>query len=166
MSGTSERLKLPYIAPGQAQKEMTHNEALALVDTLVQPVVQAVAPAAVPVSPALGQCWIVGTGATGVWAGYDGALACWTSGGWRFVAAFEGMSVWSLADKMTVMRGAANWVIGHINAKMIRINDVPVLTVQQPAIAAPGGGTVIDNESRSALTAILGALRVHGLIAP
>ena len=165
MTDISDRLALPLIAPGQAQKEMTHNEALALVDMFVQPVVRAVAPATVPANPMLGQCWIIGTGATGVWAGHDGALACWTSGGWCFVAAFEGMSVWSLADKMTVVRGAANWVIGHINAKMIRINDVPVLTVQQSAIAAPGGGAVIDSESRSALSAILGALRAHGLIA-
>ena len=113
MSGTSDRLKLPYIAPGQAQKEMTHNEALALVDTLVQPVVQAVAPAAIPANPVLGQCWIVGTGATGVWAGHDGALACWTSGGWRFVPAFEGMSVWSIADQMEAVRQSTVWVIGE-----------------------------------------------------
>ena len=164
MSGTSERLKLPYIAPGQAQKEMTHNEALALVDTLVQPVVQAVAPAAIPANPVLGQCWIIGTGATGVWAGHDGALACWTSGGWRFVPAFEGMLVWSIADQMEAVRQSMVWVIGEVNAHNIRINQIQVLGPRQPAIGTPSGGALVDTESRSAISAILGAMRTHGLI--
>ena len=75
MSETSDRLKFPLLASGQAQKEATHNEALALADMLMQPVVQSVAPASVPASPQPGQCWIIGTGATGAWAGHDGALA-------------------------------------------------------------------------------------------
>lgn len=165
MSDISDRLALPLIAPGQAQKEMTHNEALARLDIMVQPVVQAVAPPTVPATPALGQCWIVGVGAAGAWAGRDGALAAWTAGGWRFVAAFEGMTAWSIADAMVVMRRGAAWIIGEINARQIRIDDVRVLTVRQPAIATPAGGTVVDGESRAAITDILAVLRTHGLIA-
>ena len=33
------RFGLPLLAPGQAAKELTHNEALSLLDLLVQPVV-------------------------------------------------------------------------------------------------------------------------------
>jgi Protein of unknown function (DUF2793) len=165
MTDTSDRLALPLIAPGQAQKEMTHNEALARLDIMVQPVVQAVAPAFVPVSPTLGQCWIVGVGATGAWSGHDGALAAWTAGGWRFVTAFEGMTAWSIADAMIVIRRGATWLIGQVNAQQIRINNVPLLTVQQSAIATPAGGSLIDGESRAAIAAILSALRTHGLIA-
>jgi Protein of unknown function (DUF2793) len=164
MTDTSDRLALPLIAPGQAQKEMTHNEALARLDIMVQPVVQAVAPSAIPVNPALGQCWIVGGGATGVWAGRDGALAAWTLGGWRFVSPFEGMTAWSIADAMVVIRRGAGWSIGQVNAQQIRINNVPLLTVRQPAIATPSGGTVIDSESRTTIGAILATLRTHGLI--
>jgi hypothetical protein len=165
MTATSDRLALPLIAPGQAQKEMTHNEALARLDIMVQPVVQGVAPSAVPANPTLGQCWIVGVGATGAWAGRDGALAAWMAGGWRFVAPFEGMTAWSIADAMLAIRSGANWVIGQVNVQQIRINNVPLLTVRQPAIATPSSGTVVDSESRVAISAILGALRTHGLIA-
>jgi hypothetical protein len=165
MSDTSDRLALPLIAPGQAQKEMTHNEALTRLDIMVQPVVQAVAPPAVPATPALGQCWIVGIGASGAWAGRDGALATWTASGWRFVAAFEGMTAWSIADAMVVARRGAAWILGEVNAQQIRIDDVRVLTARQPAIVTPIGGTLVDGESRTAISQILVALRVHGLIA-
>jgi hypothetical protein len=165
MTETTERLALALIAPGQAQKEMTHNESLARLDIMVQPVVQAVAPASVPASPMLGQCWIVGVGASGAWLGRDGAIAAWTAGGWRFVTPFEGMTAWSDADAMVVIRRGTAWSIGEVNARQIRIDDVQLLTVRQPAIATPLGGTMIDGESRSAITAILGVLRTHGLIA-
>ena len=165
MTDMTDRIALALIAPGQAQKEMTHNEALARLDIMVQPVVQAVAPASVPASPVLGQCWIVGVGASGVWVGRDGALAAWTEGGWRFVTPFEGMTAWSIADAMVAIRRGATWSVGEVNARQIRINDVRLLTVQQSAIATPLGGTVIDGESRTAITNILGALRTHGLVA-
>lgn len=166
MSDNSDRLALPLIAPGQAQKEMTHNEALARLDIMVQPVVQAVAPPTVPANPGLGQCWIVGANAAGVWAGKAGSLAAWTAGGWRFVSPFEGMSAWSIADSMPVLRRDAAWVTGQVNAQEIRINNVRLLTAQLPPIANPSNGSVIDSESRTALIAILATLRTHGLIAP
>jgi Protein of unknown function (DUF2793) len=164
MTDITDRLALTLIAPGQAQKEMTHNEALARLDIMVQPVVQAIAPTSVPASPMLGQCWIVGVAATGAWLGRDDALAAWTAGGWRFITPFEGMAAWSIADAMQVIRRGTNWIIGEVNAQQVRINNVPVLTVRQPAIATPIGGSMIDGESRSAITNILGTLRTHGLI--
>lgn len=165
MTDTTNRLALPLIAAGQAQKEITHNEALSLVDMLAQPVVQSVAPAAVPVNPVLGACWIVGVGAGGVWAGYDGALACATAGGWRFASAFEGMSVWSLADQQVVNRSGGTWVIGTVNARKIQINGVQLLINRQPAIAGPSGGAVIDGEARATIASLLAMMRIHGLIA-
>ena len=37
---TTPRLNLPYIHSGQAQKEITHNEALTMLDVYINPVVQ------------------------------------------------------------------------------------------------------------------------------
>jgi hypothetical protein len=148
MSETTDRLALPMLAVAQAQKEMTHNEALALLDMAVQPVVQAVAPATVPATPATGQCWIVGPTATGAWNGQAGAIAAWTAGGWRFLAPFEGMTAWSLADQGPVRREAGAWRIA----------------ARQAAIATPVAGTTIDAESRAAIGAILSVLRANGAI--
>lgn len=166
MTDTTDRLSLPLLAAGQAQKEATHNEALALADMLVQPVIQSLAPATVPASPTSGQCWIIGTGATGAWAGHDGAIACWTSGGWRFAPAFPGMTVWNLANGLPVRRTATGWVEGESNATVYKVNNTQVLTSRQAAIANPIGGSVVDAEGRLAIANILAALRTHGLIAP
>lgn len=165
MTEQTPRLGFPLLASGQAQKEVTHNEALVLADALVQPVVQAVAPPAIPDTPLPGQCWIVGNGAGGAWAGQDNAIACWSEGGWRFVASCEGMSAWSLADALFAHRAESGWVLGQIEAATVRIGGKQVLGAQQAAIADPAGGPAADVEVRAAVAAILGALRTHGLIA-
>lgn len=165
MSETSDRLGLPFLAAGQAQKEVTHNEALALVDMLVQPVVRSLAPASVPSSPAEGECWVVGPAATGAWSGHEGELACWTGGGWRFAAMLEGMRVWSVADGLFARRTATDWDIGQEHADALFISGNQVVGERGEAIANPSGGSVVDSEVRAVVASILGALRGHGLIA-
>jgi hypothetical protein len=159
----SNRLKLPLLAAAQAQKEVTHNEALALADIAVQPVVQSVGPATVPTTPALGQCWIIGVLPTGAWAGHAGALAGWTSGGWRFVEPFEGMQAWSLADGVMVRRGAAAWDIGASTAASLSVGGQQVVGSRRPRVPVPTGGTTVDTQARAALAAIIAGLETHGL---
>lgn len=165
MTDMTPRLGFPLLSSGQAQKDVTHNEALVLADGLIQPVVQAVAPAAIPARPLPGQCWIVGNGAGGVWQGHDNAFACWTEGGWRFIATQEGMGAWSLADGVPARRADNGWIVGRVDVSAVRIAGKQVLGLQQPAVANPTGGSTIDAEVRVAVSAILAALRTHGLIA-
>lgn len=61
----TDRLALPLLAAGQAQKEITHNEALGQLDMLVQLIVVSADLSAPPASPAEGQCWIVASGGSG-----------------------------------------------------------------------------------------------------
>lgn len=163
MALQSDRLKLPLLAAAQAQKEVTHNEALALADIAIQAVVQAVAPATVPTSPSVGQCWIVGLAPTGAWTGQAGAIAGWTSGGWRFVAAFEGMRVWSIADSVMVRRGAAGWDIGGLTASSLSIGGQQVVGARRTRVPAPTGGATIDAQARAAIATLISGLEAHGL---
>jgi hypothetical protein len=163
MDGTA-RLALPLIAPGQAQKEMTHNEALALIDLAVQAGVTAARADAPPATPVIGECWIVGDAPEGAWAGQAGALAGWTAGGWRFVAPREGMSVWSAGDTMAWTFRAGLWRRGELRGLSLRVNGRQVVGAQAAAIAAPSGGATVDAEARATLSAVLAALRGHGLI--
>lgn len=165
MTSQTDRLRLPLLAAAQAQKEMTHNEALTLLDAVVQPVVVAVGTTTPPPSPTPGQGWIVGPAPTGNWAGNGGALAVWTAGGWRFVAAFEGMSVWSMADAMFFRRQGGAWLGGMLSGRTLSIDGLQVVGPRAAAIAAPSGGTTIDIQARSTVATILAALRTHGLIA-
>lgn len=144
----SARLALPYLHPGQAQKEMTHNAALAILDLAVQASVVAVGVNAPPPEPADGACWIVGDAPTGAWATHAGALAGWTVGGWRFVAPREGLTAWSVADAGLARFGEGEW---RLAARLPGIPDV-------------SGGTVIDGEARVAIADMLHVLRNHGLI--
>src|SRR3546814_14471192 len=88
---TTARFQLPLLAAAQAQKEVTHNEALTLLDALVQPVVEAGPQNSPPLAPAVGQCWLVGAAPTAEWSESAGTNATLTAGGWRFAAPFAGL---------------------------------------------------------------------------
>ncbi|HHG90653.1 MAG TPA: DUF2793 domain-containing protein [Devosia sp.] len=91
------RLNLPLIESDQALKHVTHNEALATLDGLIQTSVEMQGALTPPGSPALGATYEIGTGASGDWLGRDGELAMWTDGGWRYVTPFEGWLMWDKA---------------------------------------------------------------------
>lgn len=171
MSDTTSRLALPTIAPGQAQKELAHNEALARIDALLHACVEAVGVDDPPAAPAAGQAWIVGAAPTGDWAGQAGALAAWTEGGWRFVAPVPGMTAWSRADGLLARydRGGGDpggWTLGVVAAQRVEVGGVQVLGARRPAVPIPAGGVTIDAEARAGIAAIVAALIGHGLVDP
>lgn len=142
------RFGLPFLAVSQAQKEITHNEALALIDALLHPVAQSELSAPPATTDAdIGKCWLIGTAATGEWAAHEGQLACWTGGGWRYSALGEGSRIRLLDISIDRFRSGGQW-------------RVP------PAIAEPVGGTVIDTEARLAIGALLSYFRTIGTVAP
>ena len=47
----------------------------------------------------------------------------------------------------------------------IEVSGTQVLTTQQSAIADASGGMVVDTQARTAINAVLAALRTHGIIA-
>jgi len=73
----STHLKLPYILPGQAQKHITHNEALAALDTLTQLAVLDRDLNTPPGSPDVNMRYIVGPTPTGAWSGKAGQVTAW-----------------------------------------------------------------------------------------
>lgn len=162
---TTNRLALPLLSAGQAQKELTHNEALTLIDMTLQAVVEAVGINVPPVAPAAGECWIVGDAPTGAWAGQAHALAGWTPGGWRFVTPPEGCAAWSRADETQARYLDGVWSVGVIRGTRVDIGGAMVIGPRRGAIGDPSGGTTVDAEARGAIGAILAALRGHGLIA-
>lgn len=162
---TSVRLGLPLLQTGQAQKEISHNEALTLLDFAVQPVVEAVGVDTPPTAPALGACWVVGAAPNGAWTGQAHAIAGWSAGGWRFIAAHDGIAAWSRADDAIARFSGGGWTVGHVHGTQLVVAGTMVVGAQQSAISTPSGGSTTDTEARTAITAILAALRSHGLIA-
>jgi len=108
MSQTSPRLALPYIQPAQAQKHVTHNEAIQRLDAAVQLVLSGLAVLDPPAGPGVGDVYALGAAPTGDWTGQGGQLAIWQGDGWYFLAPFEGWRAWVLeADQAHVFRQGA-----------------------------------------------------------
>lgn len=82
----SIHLALPYIAAAQAQKHVTHNEALRILDTLVMLAVKDRDLSAPPGSPAEGERYLVKPTGSGGFAGRNNQLAHYRDGGWVFHA--------------------------------------------------------------------------------
>jgi hypothetical protein len=148
---TTPRLGLPNLIAGQAQKEITHNEALQILDSVVAAAVEEPARVNPPTAAVVGTAYIVGEQATGDWSGHDRKIAAFTPGGWRLIPPVEGLSVFVKSTGATARYQNGAWQ--------------NVLGAKQPAIADIAGGATVDSEARAAIASMLGALRAHGLIA-
>ena len=160
----SARLALPFLSPGQAQKEWFHNEALQRIDMLICATVESLPANDPPPAPQPGDCFVVGDQPTGDWVGQAGALAGFSDGGWRFVAPIDGMQVHCLPNGETMVRRNGAWESGIVRASEVQVGGAKVVGPRQPAIEAPGGGTVADAEARLAIGQIIAALEAHGLV--
>ncbi|HUD93438.1 DUF2793 domain-containing protein [Sphingobium sp.] len=158
------RWTLPLLYAGQAQKEIFHNEALVLVDALLHGVAESADLATPPGDPAVGRCWIVATGASGEWANCVGMIACWTEGGWRFVAPRCGLSLHVTDRSHALFHDGVEWRAPAVRNDGVYLDGVKVVGARAAAIAEATGGGVIDAEARLTIVAILAALRTHGLI--
>lgn len=164
MSERTPRFALPYILPGQAQKEMFHNEALVLVDLALHPAVAGTPVAAPPADPAEGECWAVAADAQGEFAGRDGGVAAWTGSGWRFAGPREGMRVWNKAAGYAIRWDGSGWTGGELDCAAVRVGGLKVVGERLPAPPSPSGGTIIDAEARASLDGLIATLKSHGLI--
>jgi hypothetical protein len=103
-------LGLPFLAAEQAQKHVTHNEALGMLDALVQLAVKDRSLAAPPGSPAAGDRYIVAAGATGAWTGHQDDIAVWDASAWSFHAPREGWRAWIDDENALAVFDGAAWV--------------------------------------------------------
>lgn len=88
------RLGLPLLAAGQAQKHVTHNDALMRLDALVHLVVASRTQTVPPVSPVETSAYIVPAGSSGVFAGHANDLAIFEDGAWSFLPPRAGWQAW------------------------------------------------------------------------
>lgn len=102
-------LRLPYILAAQAQKHVTHNEAIRALDAIVQLSVLDRSLAAPPPAPADGSRYIVAASATGDWSGHDHDIAAYQDGAWMFYPPREGFIAWVADEDVVVVWTGAAW---------------------------------------------------------
>jgi hypothetical protein len=103
------RLALPLIDAAQAQKHVTHNEALALLDAIVHLALTDLDADTPPAAPVAGQCLLVGDAPTGAFAGHAGEIAAFDPSGWRFAKPRAGWRAHVIGDGRIATFDGAQW---------------------------------------------------------
>ncbi len=92
------RLSLPLLAAGQAQKHVTHNDALTRLDALIHLVADSRTQMVPPATPTELSAYIVPDGGSGIFAGRTDQVALFEDGGWTFLTPRAGWQAW-VADE-------------------------------------------------------------------
>lgn len=90
----SPRHSLPYIMPSQAQKHVTHNEAIRRLDALLHLSVKSASITSPPAGPNEGDSYIIAPNADGAWQGQELRVAAFQDGAWEIISPEEGYLVW------------------------------------------------------------------------
>lgn len=109
MSDTSPRLSLPFIAPAQAQKHVTHNEALLRLDVLAQLTLEDINQTLPPAAPQEGQVWALGANPSGDWTGQSDMLAAFVNGAWLFITPATGWQAVNITDNAALVWTGSAW---------------------------------------------------------
>jgi hypothetical protein len=134
----SANLGLPFLEAGQAQKHVTLNEALRILDAAIHLSVAAIS-ATAPGSPGAGERHIVATGASGAFAGNENAIANYEDGAWRFLMPHVGWRAWVEAEDILYVFDGEAW------------RDLRDLPVELDDVLRLGINTVSEGENRLAV---------------
>ncbi|MDE2444790.1 MAG: DUF2793 domain-containing protein [Alphaproteobacteria bacterium] len=122
----SPLLGLPYLAAAQSQKHVTHNEAIALLDGLVQLSVISRSLATPPPSPENGDRYLVAASATGEWVGQSFQLALYVDGAWRFFAPHKGWRAWIETENLFLIYSGSSWILPPLPTQLQNLSFLGV----------------------------------------
>lgn len=107
MSDRTTNLDMPFIMPSQAQKHVTHNEALLLLDAIIQ--LSIIEERNIPPGdPEPGDRFLVVADASGPWSGHVGWIAIWQDSYWAYAKPKTGWRAWFEATgRLKVFDGSA-----------------------------------------------------------
>jgi hypothetical protein len=162
MTDTTTRLALPLLAAAQAQKHVTHNEALVALDRLVH-LTALDRRNAPPATPAEGDAHLVGDAPTGAFAGHAGEVATFDGSAWRFDVPARGWILWLADEAAALVFDGTGWAdLKPRSADRLGIaataDNVNRLAVASPAVlfTHAGAGTQVKlNKAAAADTASL-----------
>ena len=107
----SPRLALPYLLPNQAQKHVTHNEAIRRLDALVQMRVLSSVLAAEPAGPEEGDAYLLPAAPSGAaWgAAAAGQVAVFQDGAWTFLTPAAGWCLFDAGRGLPMLHDGTGW---------------------------------------------------------
>ena len=161
------RLGLPLLQAAQAQKHITVNEALVLLDGLGQLVLASTTSTTPPGLANDGDCYAIPVGGVNEWAGHDGEIAIYSNGGWVFAAPQRGWKAWVVDLESFAMFDASGWLAGGValsanNAatvqEVLEFDHVIGAGTTSVATAAIPAHSIVLGVTGRVLTAISGTL--------
>lgn len=151
MTDFSPNLGMPFLEEGQANADITHNEALLILDTLVQTRVKDKDLNTPPVSPAEGDRYIVAAVATGDWTGNEDKIAFFFGGIWKFITPLQGWRAFVEDELVEYNFNGTAWVTGGVGSGLMllqaNIDSAAGIILQTSAVgvalstALPATGT-------------------------
>ena len=145
MSEKSPRLDLPYIQAAQAQKHITHNEAIERLDALTQLVVTEFDASDPPAIPVDGETFALGTATTGDWAANPNEIAFWTGSGWLFLAPQSGWRACRAADQEMRVWDGANWVTAIPSIEAVELLGINTTADTTNRLSVSSQATLLNN---------------------
>lgn len=106
----SPNLSLPYIQPSQAQKHVTHNEGMRVLDALAQLSVVSASTQSPPAVPTSGMRYVVPDGATEAWTGHSRDVAMFEESEWVFLSARTGWVAWVQDANELIVFDGSDWI--------------------------------------------------------
>ncbi len=103
------KLALPLVQSAQAQKHITVNESLSIIDTYIQTAVKDIINSP-PSSPTVGDTYIVKSNPTGDWTGFTNYLAKWNTAGWQLLTPIIGQRAYHVAEEALYIYDGTGWI--------------------------------------------------------
>lgn len=105
----SPRHEFPYIVQSQSGKEVTHNEALNMLELLLQSAVTSVS-SAPSTAPTEGALYLISTAPSGDWSTRANYIAGRVSSSWVYCAPKEGYRLWDRGTATPLLYQSSAWV--------------------------------------------------------
>ena len=103
------RLALPRVGTAQVRKHISYNRAIRTLDAIVQLSVIDRGRTAPPALPVSGDQYIIGAGATGLWAGRDNHIAAFQGKDWNYYVPGPGWRCFVIAESRLVYWDGKAW---------------------------------------------------------
>jgi len=120
------RHNLPLIVPAQAQKYITHNEALMTLDGLTQLSVESRTETVPPEPAPDGAAYIIGPDAGGAWLNKAGQIAVRSDGGWRYIVPKDGYLAWCLSENILLAHRLESWDLASAGGNLDETDQIGV----------------------------------------
>lgn len=103
-------IRLSFLEANQAQKHVTVNEALAILDAVAQLRVVSATMQSPPASAVDGEAYLVPSGAGGDWSTRSRQVAIWSNGGWLYLNPKVGWCAWDAQISGRRLFDGVDWI--------------------------------------------------------